>query len=769
MISSATSAEGIPLQTLSQTGQVPETRFEDAASVCDLVSVMRDANTDRNKTDAKVAGLVDGNPPYKASDLKAAGQSWRANANFREAEAFLAAASGSFYDILNEAPTYATVKIDYGTPEDRVRLSRIVTEEYDRLNKADTTLDYTFQLSQREMVLFGLGPVMWENEFDWRARAIPKNKFMVPDGTASKLDDWEVAVVLVDYLPHQLYGFIKDEKAATQGGWKPEAVKAELVAAAPTTEGDQAPSNWMEIQRQIRNNDLNYSARSKVVQVAHVYYREFRKGDELSGKISHVIVPAKSTGATDRATFLYRKLNQYERWEQVICPFYYDVGDGTHHSVKGMGVKFYSALELKNRLGNTVVDCAFERAKMPIRVQSVEAAQSFQIVPSGPFTLYPPGTEPIPLPTGGVLDAPMAVSRDLLATVSSNLSQYRQNLQRDKGNPITAAEVQVRAEQQSLLGKTQISRYYAQLDSFWHERYIRLVSPKLTNLSPGGAAANEFKKRCLERGIPENVLRRIESVKATRVAGQGSPFLRQMALQRLLQLSAMIGNDGRVALLEDVVGAEVGQDMVARYMPASDREKIPTHDAWEASQEHTSMKVGNPAMVVGSQNHIVHLESHLNAGAQALNSLQQGGDMLDVYGFVTQIGAHSAAHLDALSQDQTRKREFDLLEKQWNEFAGIVDDLRQQVEKSQQQQQQAVAAQQKAQSIMSGTDPDTQIKAAQAVADIKLKNKKAASDIQRKNLKTRQDMALKDVKMASSIRQSARKQAADTALEAKEK
>jgi hypothetical protein len=743
---------GIPLQTLSQDGRVPETRFKDAAEVSNLISILKTANDKRCRIDAKVEGLVSGNPPYKQADLKNAGQAWRANANMREAEAFLASATGAFYDILVEAPTLAAVEIGVGTPEDQSRLSRIVTEEFDRVNKEDDMLDFMFQLSQHEMVLYGLGPVMWENEYDFHARAIPKGKFMVPDGTASNPNDWEVAAVLVDYMPHQLYAYIKNEKAATEAGWKVQAVKDTIVNAAPKTESQESGPDWAFLQQQIRNNDIAYSARSKVIQVAHVYYREFAK-DGDTGKISHCIVLAASANEAQQTGFLFQKLNRYDNWQQVTVPFYYDVGDGSHHSVKGIGVKFYSALELKNRLSNTIVDVSFERSKMPVRVENQESAQSFQIVSSGPFTLYPPGTEPIPLPVGGMLDAPMAVARELLATTTSNLSQYRQNLQRDKGNPITAAEVQVRAEQQSLLGKTQLNRYYAQLDAFWEERYRRLTSPKLTAINPGGKEAAEFLRRCEERGVPAEVLRKTKSVKATRVAGHGSPYLRQMALTNILQMvGGMIGSDGRMALIEDIIGSQAGQVMVSRYMPASDKQKVATQDSWEASVEHASMRVGNPVPVVGSQNHVIHFESHMGAGVQSLQSLQQGANPDEVLGFVDQVGPHMAAHLTELAADPTRQREHKLLEEQFKEFSSVADELRKDVEATAEDRKKQAAAQAQAKAIAGGTDPETQIKAAQAASDAKLKEMETQHNLKLKEMKTRQDLALKDAKTANEIR-----------------
>lgn len=762
----ASPATGIPIESLTQTGGVPETRFKDAAAVCDCVDEMRRANDTRAGMDAKVKGLVDGNPPFKKADLRAAGQSWRANANFREAEAMLASAQGAFYDVMTEAPTLATVELDFGPEAERGRISRIVTEEFDRTNKEDRTLDSRLQLSQHEMVLYGLGPMIWENEFDFRARAVPKSQFLIPDGTECEMDAWEVFGVLVDYKPHELYNFIKDGKAARTVGWNTEAVKRMLVNAAPKPDSSPGGPDWMFLQQQIRNNDLGYSARSKVIRTAHVWWREFPEPIESAGRITHVIVPADAPSQGGTPEYLYEKQKQYADWEQTVCPFYYDQGDGTHHSVKGIGVKFYGALELRNRMFNAMIDAGNERTKIVFQAASPEAAQSFQIVPAGPYSLVPTGATFIPMQQGSVLQDPLLIMREINATVTANLSQYRQNLEREKGNPITAREVQARAEQQSLLGKTQLSRYYAQLDAFWSERYRRIINRRLTTPLPGGKQAEEFRKRCYDRGVPLEALSKVKSVRATRVAGQGNPFLRIMAIQNLLQFAPMFGGDGRMALLEDLVAAQTGQSMVARYVPASDKAQVATHDSWEAAQEHTSMKVGNPTPVVGSQNHVVHVESHMAAGVQALNSLQQGADPGAVLQFIDQDGPHIAAHLNELAGDPTRKREFSLLEDQFKDFSKATDQLRDDVQKNYEQQQKNAAGLAQAAAIAGGMDPNTAIKAAQAQADAKLKSAKVANDIALKRHKTSVDLSLKDAKTAAGIRMAKSKQVAQTALAA---
>ncbi len=69
------------------------------------------------------------------------------------------------------------------------------------------------------------------------------------------------------------------------------------------------------------------------------------------------------------------------------------------------------------------------------------------------------------------------------------------------GAVINLISIKVKA-QQSAIGKTQLSRYYNQLDSFFEERYNRASNPNLNPITKSDKDAIEFQRRCAERGVP---------------------------------------------------------------------------------------------------------------------------------------------------------------------------------------------------------------------------------------------------------------------------
>jgi hypothetical protein len=726
----------LPLETINEEGKAPETRIADAASAREIFQKLIMADELRNSTRAKLRGLVDGNPPYNPAELRRNNQAFRTNVNFRESEAFLTLAMSAFYDVFAEVPTYANIRTAYGNDMDkREEWSKIITEEFDRLQKLDKDFDYIMQLSQREMVLIGDGPLIFEDGSNWRCKAIMATDLLVPDGTKSNVSDWKVACVRTRMGVDDLFEKIQDEQAATAAGWNVDYVRQRIRAAMPEPYRSGVQYDWEFFQRQLRSNDITFSARSEVVLMSHIFYKEF------DGQISHAIIDER-----DSENFMYRKLRRYKRWEQIIHPMYYDRGDGEHHGVKGLGIKMLQAMELKNRLRCSMVDSAFARTQILFRPLNPNALSKTSVVQQGPYAILPPDYEVIQQNIAGVLDAPMAVNADLENVLQGNLSQYRQSLAKS-GNPRTATEMEIISAQQSAIGKTQLSRYYNQLDSFFEERYNRASNPNLNPITKSDKDAIEFQRRCAERGVPVQAMLDIDFVEATRTVGQGSQFAKQQLLGSLLGLLGSLPEGGKVSLLRDYIAAQVGQQMVDRYLPTQIQSSRVQDQTALAVLEHSSLRQGNMAIVTDTQNQIVHIDTHLAAANEAASSIQQGGNPQEIMLFLQGIGQHVQDHLARLSTDPTRRPQVEAYAQQLQMLVQTVQQLGELL----QQQQEAQAQMQQAQAIQQGVDPKTAVMNAEVQAKIARQNAEVMANIQRQNEKAMADLARRNAKTTADI------------------
>lgn len=746
MVNSATAGDAPSL--LNEDGSVPETRMADAAKVSNRVQEMlRSDRQGRAQRRALVKGLVDGNPPYRSIDLVNAGRANQCNVNWRIAEKYLNGARAGFWDVFSEAPTYATVVLDEGPADFRAEISGIVTEEFEWLQKQEPCFEAQMTISQYEMVLYGIGPLMFQDENDWRAKYVLCKDLLLPEMAKSDPGEWEEVAILKEYRPDELYGYIRNESAARKMGWNIESVQKAIINASPISQKGGEYRSWEFHQQQLKNNSFQYSAESAVIAVAHYLFREFPEAGESVGKITHTIV-TNPENAEQQGEFLFRKSRRFDDWLDIVHPMYYDNdGGGYHHSVTGMGVKMYSAMSFQNKLICNQADKAFA-PKVLFKPNSASANEQWSMVTWGDYGRIPPGFEMLQVPVGSWLQDGMVFNRDLTSLIANNLSQYQSNITKDSGNPITATEMQFRASDQARLGKTQLTHYYAQLDKFYDRKFRRAV--RCPEGMPGGKLAAEFRRRCAARNVNLDLLKRC-GAKATRIVGQGSQFVRQSSLRELMGLAPMLNERGRNNLISDFVASHAGQAMVGRYNPSAEIGAMPEDQQVLANLQVASAKTGVQPVVASNQNPAVFATAFTIAAGQAVESVGQGGDPVGAVQFVRTIQPAAMQHIQKLSMDKTRKGMVDSMVAQWREIDQQTAQLEQQIQQAQQQQMEQQQAMAQAQAINAGVDPELMLKQAEQNAKLSMQQQKTNAAIAMKQQKHAQSMALSDASTAAEM------------------
>lgn len=741
------------LSNLSPEGNAPKTRIGDANQVRRIYEKAVRDNDLRSKQNALVKGLVDGNPPYEQKKLDAAGQKYRANFNNGEGEAFLNYAKDAFYDLFSEVPQRATVTFNPEIPE-QVEIGETVSKHFDWLLQQDDTFDFTMQVSQHDMVLYGTGPVVWEDGMDWRPKRASAVNVYLPMRCPANVVEWPWVIIFRKMPVGDLYRFISDEKAATTVGWKPEAVKQAIIRAGDRNDGRGRDwQKWETWQQAFRDGDLWLSEVGDDVGVVQILWKEFSV-DGSEPKISEMWVAESGVGDKD---WLFRKENRYDDMREAICPFFYDRGDGSAHGVRGLGRKMYRMLMTKMRLQNATVDSAFARAAIMIKSLGNQSQNTMSPISLGPYTVLPTGYEVIQgHQAAGLIDAPLAVSRDLDNTLAANLGQYRQRVDKTEGNPRTAFEIAQNISQSSNLAKTQIARYYEQLDDLYCEMFRRAISkdiPKSTK-NKWLQLALEFQAKCEADGVPAEFLNcKLFKVRATRTVGQGSAVMRIGMLNQILgTLGGMLPEDGKLRLTRDLIAAQAGEAMVQRYLPQPAQRTYEASQKWEAQVENGMLKQGGSVTLTPLQQDVIHLQEHIAFASQAAESIQQGADPSEIWVALNALGQHSAMHMQRLGQNPQRQREAKAIAQQLQQLARVTDQIRQMAEEKQAKEK-----------PKSPDDPEIQLKAQKTHADIALKKQKQdatlAMKAQKQNFdqqmtvgRTAFDQRIADAKTAAEIR-----------------
>lgn len=750
-----------------------------------IARLLVEADKERASTLATVKGMLDGNSPFSQAALVANGQGNRTNVNFREGEAMLSSAETPYYDLFAESPTYFQVEVEERDSSKRVEYSRVITNHFDTMLKDWAGFDYNIQRIIHEMVGFGRGFCLWQDPVSWRFSAIQQSRVLVPDGTLADPDALELVVVRQALTVSDLYAKIRNKKAAAAIGWNTQEAMRAIDKAVPQTTNDSTVRDYELLQEMVRNHDLYESVRSDKILVANIFVKEF------NGMVSHLIVDernphesrtlgsASGSAKTDDSKFLYKRIGKYKSFRECLGTFFYDIGDGTWHSVKGLGVKLYPFIEIKNRLNCSIVDNAFLNMSVMLQPTSGKAEQETALMQIGPLTILPANFEVRQSGTQGRMEEGLVIERALSAKLEGNTGQYRKPMMRDQGNPATATQVNYDAIKEASLNKGAVNRFYAQLDCVGEEIFRRATNFNLTPEANGmgpNAAAIEFQKKCEDDGVPRSYLKKIRSVRASRNSGNGSVFLRQRIIDETLPLVPMMNEQGRQNWLNHAIAVKAGSENVQHWNPQQQPSPAIQNDQAFAMLENDALRNGSPVLITSTQNAMVHAATHMAAATEAINSIPQGGDTMQVLAFLEAVGPHIAIHLQSMQADQTRSREFKMMSNQLTQLSQIADKLRAQVEAEYEQQRKDMerrqkemdAQQQRTQQVMT----DEQLRQYETVNKVKLSQEKAAAQMQMKQerhaqdsvlkqQRAAQDMVIKDVTAATEIRTKSAKAVTD--------
>lgn len=722
------------LATIEQDGTIPECRFANAAALQDFVMRLNKNDEDRSKKRALARGLYDGNPPYKNSALRAAGRAEACNVNWGTGRTYIESAVGGYYDLASEAPGIVAIRTSHGKDTDKDIWSRVMSAQADLLfHDPDTDWDYEMQNSQFEMTVHGRGPFLFEDEYKVFPRSIHDGDLKVPERTPATISRWEVGCVDADYYPGELYDFIRDEEAATQRGYNVEHVKKAIANAMDVQQPTSRAWDWEFYQDQLKQNSTSFVDESKIIPCSHGFWREF------DGTITHGIV-VRDGMANTRPEYLFFRQHRYDSFNQVIHPMYADRGNGGfHYTVTGLGVKQFGAMVYENRLLCNLMDKAFA-PKIFFKFGSTESEQKFTLSTFGDWGRVPAGTDFIQNPIQGMLNDGLAMFRTSSELMRSNLAAYRQTVPMEKqGNPETAKGRMIDAAAQSSLSKTGVNRYYAQLDVLYAEMVRRMC-----NLNTTDPRAKMYQERCMGKGVPRECFGRIESVRAVRVVGEGSPFLRKQALADMEPFIGRMPEDGQQNWLDDFIASHAGMSAVPRYNPQA-REHKPDEQEKDAMLQIAAMKVGVPPVITSEQRPLLFAGLFLKSCVEAIGGVQKGAPPAEVLKYLDLAAPATLAHLKRIAKDPSRKDVFKVLFEKWKKVAAMADKLKKMVgDQAKKQKEQ----QQKTQAAMS----DQALAAAKVKQELALKTAKTKHAMAIKTATTRQGLALADARAASDIR-----------------
>ena len=729
----------IDLETISESGKAPRTRIKDARSAHAIFTAIRNADDASAIDRRKIQSMLDGEPPFSNSQLKALGQGYRANLNFGEAAGAMEVALSAYSDLVNSVDKLAQVKTSFGDASERVEWENIISEEFHRTLTDWDEFFYKQQLLAHQFVAYGVGFAYFDDNRNWQWGVSGLRDFRVPRGTAASDTKFEIATVERNYMAGELYQFIENPKVAAELGWNVEETRRALLHSVEI--GNATGRDWERLQEELKNNDLMYShARSKVIRCVHYFVKEF------DGTISHYI----GTRAGDTDDFLFKKPSRFQHANEAFVLFSYGIGsNGLLHSIRGLGYKLFPFIQLSNRLRNAVVDGAMLSSALMIQPTTGEDISNLTLMYNGPLSVLPPGLNVVDRAAPNLAGNVLPIVRDLDNVRMNNTGSYNPRQTTSEGNPRTATEVQAELAQQSILGTQAMNLYYVPWQKLLAEQFRRLATVKYRADEPGGKEAIDFRKRIEARGVPWKAVEQVYRVTAVRAVGAGSAGARLLAFNEFMQILPRFDEVGQRNLIRDRVAARVGYDQVDRYLPKGEIERIPV-DAKIAELENDAMQGGRGVSVNPGENHAVHTRIHLEDSIRFLQALQQNQvDPKVAVSYLQLQYPHTMSHLQQLASDPTRKSEVGAANEVLNQMREAIQNIGNQIaaqERRNAQMQGQMGGQQ-------GIDPKLAAQLQKAQLDSQIKMEQAKLDQQLQMADSQQKMAIRDAEAAQKIRQ----------------
>lgn len=757
--------DGDGLSDLTASGEPVVSRLgtpDQALTFCNSVvrnDVIRDRRRVRNQ------GIIDGNPPFPPAALAAAGRGTESNINWRDAKGYITNAWTPYFDLTTEVPICIDGDLEFAGSDIDVELMRGFAEAFHRMVFQWESFDYMTQLRDLQMLVHGPGVVCWDDTWgvDWRPVPVLTSNAYVSDVATVDMKNFPFFMTTTPIEAGELYHIIEDEQKAEAPGWNVKCVK-DCIMLSARSDSYLIGQKWDRWQQAFKNGDLYVSqTQTKTIQLYHTWTME------MDGKISrHILQVGGSPSSEGRAgsDYLFQKTDMADEWNQVLCPFFYDIGsDGTWHSVKGLGTEIAPYCEFLNRVNNSTADLILTSIKPMFQATTGGDLQNMQMMVLGGHNIVPSGWNLLQQNSGNAIQPALEVSQAFRNTLSRNTGSFYE----DAAPPTveeTAKAVSIRAMDRAKLTKGAHNRHYRSMDRMYREMWRRAVNPKLKEYMPGAKQALAFQAECYaicdEFEVPHSALQAVQNVRACRAIGLGSPAMRALISEDLMRQWPLLDEAGKNELLRMYFASRIGWYALDALVPSLSKPRLTNEQDQIAILENGALNVGGEAVVTPKDSHSIHLKHHVGSSEMDQAAVEDGSlDPKEGFMRIEEKMPHSLEHLNFLAQNPLRKKEVDDYSERIKNLSSFADKLKQNLD----EQGALEPPQQAPDPEMAKVQGQLQLKAQKQQGDMQLKEQKQAASFQLQIRQLQDKQVLEFAKLRAELGLKAHETAANVQMD----
>ncbi len=690
---------------------------------------------------AGIEGLIAGNPPYNPEELSKYKLSHISNFNNLDARARFERGALAYWNLLNESQYLCQFEIRQtaltknARPDDLANWAQIMSRHWDEVVRSWSSFNVVFNTLVGQLVKFGISPMIWPDERDWRWRTVQLSRFFVEDQAQSDIDLLTyvcVETIFSCQFLFEIYEQFKDVEKE-KSPWNTDELANLLIYFANTFAKTENTGfqfyDMMDIQMRVQNGDISLNAIfSDDIRIVSLLYQEY------DGKVSHYMFHPRF----DNGGFIYFADRQYTKMEDAIIIFTASPGEFTIHSNRGLGHKIYSGSQAMMQLDCSIVDMARMSATPLIKTLAtgVKDFEQIRFYPGVPTNIGQ--AEFVENTLGENIEQLIGASQYVSSKLEFNTSNSGDDPSIPDKSVGSVSDPQARRMSFKEFAplKNNIAHFYFQFDCVIKNMTIKMLASK--SGYPGYEYAKEWKDRCIEDGVPELIFKgRTDfsgmpahlKVKATRAAGDGSTLAKIMGLQELMPLAGTFGPNEAKEFKQMWVEAALGPQYIKVLTQDSENQLGISSEASIAGTENAIMRLGESPLFSPNNDNQTHFEVHMSLGNDIIRRIQQ--QQLSAVEadkqFVVLI-PHMGEHWNIIQHDPFGVSFFNKYRKAWDELSQYATLNHHNAAK---EYQAAIKAQQEQQAQTEQTLSDEQLKNLKTQTEIRRADAKVQGQLQR--------------------------------------
>jgi hypothetical protein len=668
---------------------IPE--FAKPEQIAEICETMQTVENIRSRDRALIDNLANGGRPYTKEEVEK--YQIQINVNWGGLNKKTQDANRQINNATLHIGQFFTATSRGGKVEKRDDYGRKFTANlHIPLKRGESGKKHFFLIRNRNasLVLHGLGPLLWMNDYGWIARNVALEDLLIPTDTWIDFSNLSHFAVNLYPTAGELFDMTHGEK--TQDGWDKKAIR-KIFDALRLNIPNADSRSWVENPEQMVELFKQNRCAIDSDKIPRIRLRLFLFQNKESKKWYRRILLRENVGAVNaKDGFLFKSDKPFA--DSLNHILHVQFGDNVlnaplkYHSVRGIGTMLYSPEECSNRMMCQYVQHVFESLMTWFRISDPVDHARLKSIVLRQYGILEDGLSVVPQADRhqvdpGLVESVLSKFRQIMSESSSS---YVQDINDGTSKERTAKEVTALVSSVNTMVSGTLQGMYLQ-EAFYYEEVVR----RFLNKESSDEEVKEFQKSCKRDGIPDELMVPDNwIIDPEKVLGGGDRMAAQEEANALLSQAQRFDPSQQRTILRRWTVATTNDPSLGNLL-VPDAPPAATDGTMAAETRFGTLMSGTPVHLVEGIDQIGYVEAMLGMLTAAVERVKQTDNMgtpQDIAGF-SAVAGDIQQHIMLLSADESNNERV----KQYGDHLGqLMNDVKGFAQR-QQQAQEAAAAQ----------------------------------------------------------------------------